>query len=119
MIDSIKYISIFCWSTFAVFALPGLFVLRFELQLTSVLHAARRLPSRRIHRHLPFHSLRTELSERIFYIDIVFSARFEENHVSVLLAEFLAVERADFALLLQVDLVPNHQKGECVRVLRL
>ena len=101
-------------SAFATFALPGLLVLSFQLQLTCVLHAPRRLASGRIHRHLPLDSLGAELSERILYIDVVFSTRFEEYHIAILLAELLAVQCAYFALLFQVDLISDYQKWKSV-----
>ena len=106
-------------STCTVFLIPRVFVLRFQLHLTSVLHAARRLSSWRIDGHLPLNGISSQLLERVFYIDIVLCAGLKEYHVAILLTELLAVERTDLALLLQIHLVSDDEEREGFRVLWL
>ena len=106
-------------STFTALLIPRVLVLRFQLHLTSVLHAPRGLSSWRIDCHLPLNGICSQLLERVFYIDIVLCAGLKEYHVAILLTELLAVERADLALLLQIHLVPNDEERESFRVLWL
>ena len=107
------------FSAFTALLIPRVFVLSFQLHLTSVLHAARRLSSCWIDGHLPLNGVRSQLFERVFYIDIVLCAGLKEYHVAILLTELLAVERADLALLLQIHLVSNDEERESFRVLWL
>ena len=106
-------------SAIAVFLIAGVFVLRFQLHFTSVLHATRRLPSRWIDSHLPFDGIGSKLAERVLYIDIVLCTGLKEYHVAILLTELLAVECADLSLFLQVHLVSDDEEGESFGVLWL
>ena len=99
--------------------ISGVFVLRFQLHLTRVLHATRRLSCGGVDGHLPLNGVCSQLFECVFYIDIVLCTGLKEYHVAILLTELLAVERADLALLLQIHLVANDEEGESFRVLWL
>ena len=95
-------------SALAALALRGLLVFGFELHALRVLHAARRLPRRRVDRHLALNGLRAELLERVLDVHVVLRGGLVENHVPVLLAELPRLDRRHFPLLLQIYFVSDH-----------
>ena len=107
------------FSALAPVALLSFFVLCLQLHALSVLHAPRRLPSRRINSHLTFDGAGAKVTECSLDIDSTLGAALEENHVSVLLTELARLDRGYLALLLEVYFVANDQKREGVDILWL
>ena len=67
------------------------------------------------------HGFDGQLRERMLNIYTVLGRRFEKDHVSVLLAEVNALLRVypTQALVCQVELVAQHQKRWCIRLVVL